>query len=116
MTELSTAMLQVALSIGFAVFISYAAGRAHQWYRHSLEREIAYRDGYDEASHSLFRLATRSSSVGETSGAIVREVGSVRSDTVWTTAAGVDREASTYRLTPRQESVTWASTAQSVEA
>ena len=36
---------------------SYAVGRVHQWYTHSLRRDLAFREGYDHASHSMFDLA-----------------------------------------------------------
>jgi hypothetical protein len=54
--------LQVAVAVAVVIVTAYAAGRIHQWYRHGLEREVAYREGYDEASHALFHLATRSGS------------------------------------------------------
>jgi hypothetical protein len=59
MTETSPVLYQVVFTILLVIATSYAAGRVHQWYRHGLERDLAYRDGYDEASHSLFHLATR---------------------------------------------------------
>lgn len=37
----------------------YGIGRVHQWYRQGLERDDAFRDGYDKATRSLFGLATR---------------------------------------------------------
>lgn len=37
----------------------YAFGRLHQWYRTTAEREMAFRDGYDTATKSLFSLAAR---------------------------------------------------------
>ena len=52
----------VTLAVALVIFVAYAAGRVHEWYRHSYEREQAYRDGYDRASHSLFQVATRSAS------------------------------------------------------
>lgn len=51
--------IQVALAVGIVIFTAYAAGRVHQWYRHGFEREVAYREGYNEASHALFHLAIR---------------------------------------------------------
>lgn len=39
----------------------YASGRLHQWYRTTADREMAFRDGYDTATQSLFSLATRAS-------------------------------------------------------
>lgn len=109
-------MLQVALAVAFVVFLSYAAGRVHQWYRHSLEREDAYRDGYDEASHSLFRLATRTAAVGETSRRIIRGITGGRDDSVQDAVSKANREASTYRLMPHQTPVSRESTPQAVDA
>lgn len=45
--------------IGAAVVVAtaFAAGCIYQWYRQALERDLAWRDGYDKASQSLFRLA-----------------------------------------------------------
>jgi hypothetical protein len=61
MTETSPVLYQAVFTVLLVIVTSYAAGRVHQWYRHGLERDLAYRDGYDEASHSLFHLATRGS-------------------------------------------------------
>lgn len=47
------------LLIAFTACTGYAAGRIHQWYRTALERDQAYRDGYDTATRSLFGLAAR---------------------------------------------------------
>jgi hypothetical protein len=48
--------------IAFAVIIvgGYAAGRAHQFRRRDLEKQIAYNDGYQQASRTLFPVAVRS--------------------------------------------------------
>jgi hypothetical protein len=51
--------LQIMLGLAFMVACSYAAGRLHQWYKHALDRDSAFRDGYDRASRSLFAYATR---------------------------------------------------------
>jgi hypothetical protein len=37
----------------------YVAGRLHQWYRTVLDRDEAYRDGYDTATRSVFGMAAR---------------------------------------------------------
>lgn len=37
----------------------YIAGRVHQFFKQTNERELAYRDGYNTATRSLFSLATR---------------------------------------------------------
>lgn len=54
---------QLALSVATVIFTSYAAGRVHQWYRQGYDRDIAFREGYNQASHSLFQLAVRSQPV-----------------------------------------------------
>ena len=56
----SSTALQVILAVAIVIFTAYAAGRVHQWYRHGFEREEAFREGYNQASHALFHLATRS--------------------------------------------------------
>lgn len=47
-------------SIVLVCLLSYIAGRLHQFYRTTEERDLAYRDGYNTATRSLFSLATRS--------------------------------------------------------
>ena len=59
MTPSGSIALQLALSVVMVVFTSYVAGRVHQWYRHGFERDAAYREGYNQASHTLFQLAVR---------------------------------------------------------
>ncbi len=49
--------LQVLFVLLFTLTVTYAAGRLHQWYRQALERDLAWREGYDRATHSLYRLA-----------------------------------------------------------
>lgn len=41
------------------VLLTYLAGRVHQFFRQTVEREMAYRDGYNTATRALFALATR---------------------------------------------------------
>ena len=52
--------MQVALAVAMVIFTAYATGRVHQWARQSLERDEAFREGYNLASHALFHLAARS--------------------------------------------------------
>ena len=54
--------MQVILAVAMVIFTAYAAGRVHQWSRHGFEREEAFREGYNLASHALFHLATRTPS------------------------------------------------------
>jgi hypothetical protein len=59
MTAPGNNMLQIVLALAFVVASGYASGRIHQWYRHGLERDHAYREGYNHASHSLFGMAVQ---------------------------------------------------------
>jgi hypothetical protein len=59
MTAPGNGILLTVLIVVLAASTGYAAGRIHQWYRTSLERDEAYRDGYDTATRSLFSLAAR---------------------------------------------------------
>jgi len=58
------------LAFALIVASAYVSGRIHQWYRNVLEREQAYREGYDQASHSLFDMATHWRSVKDRQAAI----------------------------------------------
>jgi hypothetical protein len=57
MTAPGNNLLQIALALAFVIASGYASGRIHQWYRHGLERDHAYREGYNHASHSMFTMA-----------------------------------------------------------
>jgi hypothetical protein len=59
MTAPGNDVLLMVLLVAFTASTGYAAGRIHQWYRTALERDQAYRDGYDTATRSLFSLAAR---------------------------------------------------------
>jgi hypothetical protein len=47
------------LAMFLLVLMTYMAGRVHQFFRQTVEREVAFRDGYNQATKSLFALATR---------------------------------------------------------
>jgi hypothetical protein len=49
-------MIIAIITLGVMVSATYALGRIHQWYRHGEARDSAYRQGYDEASRSLFGM------------------------------------------------------------
>lgn len=51
--------LSTGLGVLFLIVLCYVGGRLHQWYKHTFEREEAFREGYDRATRSLFSLATR---------------------------------------------------------
>jgi hypothetical protein len=59
MTAPGNGFLLTVLMVVLTTSTGYAAGRIHQWYRTSLERDEAYRDGYDTATQSLFSVAAR---------------------------------------------------------
>ncbi|GAA3343254.1 hypothetical protein GCM10020358_81290 [Amorphoplanes nipponensis] len=59
MTEIGSPTVQIALAVILVIVTAYAAGRVHQWYRHAFERDVAYREGYNQASRTLFPLAVR---------------------------------------------------------
>jgi hypothetical protein len=62
MTAPGNNVLQILLALAFVIASGYAAGRIHQWYKHGLERDHAYREGYDQASRQMFDMAIRSRS------------------------------------------------------
>ncbi|GAA0535772.1 hypothetical protein GCM10010172_16320 [Paractinoplanes ferrugineus] len=41
------------------VLCAYGCGRIHQWYKHSLERDRSFREGYSHGYHALFAYAAR---------------------------------------------------------
>ncbi|WP_305782505.1 hypothetical protein [Symbioplanes lichenis] len=51
--------LLMTLLAAFLATSGYVAGRLHQWHRTAVDRDEAYRDGYDEATRSTFSLAAR---------------------------------------------------------
>ncbi|GAA3343251.1 hypothetical protein GCM10020358_81260 [Amorphoplanes nipponensis] len=59
MTAPADQLLQLIFSLFLVVPSSYAVGRVHQWYTHSLRQDLAFRAGYDHASYSMFDLAVR---------------------------------------------------------
>lgn len=50
------ALVATIIMLGIAC---YGFGRVHQYFKQGLERDVAFRDGYDTATKSLFREATR---------------------------------------------------------
>lgn len=52
-------LIQALFALAFVIATGYASGRIHQWYRHGVERDQAYRSGYNLASNSMFDLALR---------------------------------------------------------
>lgn len=54
-------LITTGLGVLMLVVVCYVGGRLHQWYKHTFEREEAFREGYDKATRSLFSLATKTS-------------------------------------------------------
>lgn len=57
--EVHQAWLGPGIAIFMLVTMTYLAGRVHQFFKQTVDREAAYRDGYNTATRSLFALATR---------------------------------------------------------
>jgi hypothetical protein len=53
--------LFLALTLSLLMSSAYALGRIHQWHKHGLERDEAYRRGYNKASVSILSMMTRQS-------------------------------------------------------
>jgi hypothetical protein len=105
----------VFFPIALGISAGYAAGRIHEWYRHALERDQAWRAGYDQASGTLFKVATKvmRRKPGENTGEIppaaeVAAASNVTDITEAPSAAGrhsyEDAQAVTRRLKPIKES------------
>jgi hypothetical protein len=56
--------LFLALTLMLLMSSAYALGRIHQWHKHGLERDEAYRRGYDKASLSILTMMNRQSPAG----------------------------------------------------
>lgn len=56
-------LLAPGLATFLLVLMCYIAGRVHQFFKQTTEREEAFRDGYNKATRSLFSLATRAARV-----------------------------------------------------
>jgi hypothetical protein len=89
----------------FLVTAAYAVGRLHQWYRQALERDEAWRDGYERAANSLFSKAVRATRrVGESStGDVLRRLKSGRRDNATVTAITDAPSAGRHSLETRHE-------------
>ena len=59
MTVPGNSIIQALFALAFVIASGYAAGRIHQWYKQGLDRDEAYRNGYDQASNSMFDMAIR---------------------------------------------------------
>jgi len=83
-------ILLACLLAAFTACVGYTAGRLHQWYRTVLERDEAYRDGYDTATRSVFSLAAR----------LIGPKRAVRGTAPVTSAPGPSRAPGSSSVTP----------------
>src|SRR5690349_4148608 len=56
MTAPGNYLVYFLLTLAIVISTGYAVGRIHQWHRHGVERDEAYRIGYDEASRSIMKM------------------------------------------------------------
>ncbi|WP_430779949.1 hypothetical protein [Actinoplanes sp. G11-F43] len=59
MTAPGNGPLWFLLTLAVVVSSCYAVGRVHQWHRHGLDRDEAYRIGYDRASRSILGMTAQ---------------------------------------------------------
>jgi hypothetical protein len=50
---------QIIAYIVISVLFAYGGGRIHQWYKHSMDRDRSFREGYSNGYHALFAVAAR---------------------------------------------------------
>src|SRR4051812_16217494 len=56
MTAPGNDLLFLVLTLSILLSSAYAVGRIHEWHRHGVERDEAYRRGYDKASLSIITM------------------------------------------------------------
>jgi len=61
MTAPGNYLLLLVLTLSILLSSAYAVGRIHQWNKHGLERDEAYRLGYEKASLSIITMMSRRS-------------------------------------------------------
>jgi hypothetical protein len=71
MTAPGNDLLFLVLTLSILLSSAYAVGRIHQWHKYSLERDEAYRIGYDKASLSIIRLMADQTPLGVAESATV---------------------------------------------
>ncbi|MEV6350482.1 hypothetical protein [Actinoplanes sp. NPDC051851] len=55
-----TSAFQTIAIIAISALSAYSGGRFHQWYKHGLDRDRSFREGYTHGYRTLFPLASRS--------------------------------------------------------
>lgn len=99
MTTPEANLFTIAFGIVLLMSIMYACGRVHQRYRQTIDRDEAFRDGYDRATTSLFSLATRTSKATNDAQAVVRPISAAPS----ARHRAEDRNAKTQALRPDEQ-------------
>jgi hypothetical protein len=56
-----SSIFQIIACILISVLFAYGGGRVHQWYKHSMDRDRSFREGYSHGYHALFPVAARNS-------------------------------------------------------
>jgi hypothetical protein len=59
MPTVDNSVFQIIACILISVLVAYGGGRAHQWYKHSMDRDRSFREGYSHGYHALFSVAAR---------------------------------------------------------
>ena len=75
MTAPGNDLLYLALVLSIVISSAYAVGRIHQWHRYGVERDEAYRTGYDKASQAIIVLMTGRSAAAPEPGRPTRSSG-----------------------------------------
>ena len=57
--DIGDSILHIVGYGAIAIWCAYGIGRVHQWYRHSMERDRSFREGYNHGYQALFPLAAR---------------------------------------------------------
>ncbi len=55
---------QAIACIAIAILCAYGGGRIHQWYKHGMDRDRSFRDGFSHGYHALFPIAARATRAG----------------------------------------------------
>jgi hypothetical protein len=57
--DIGDSVLHIVVYGAISIWCAYGIGRVHQWYRHSMERDRSFREGYNHGYRALFPLAAR---------------------------------------------------------
>jgi hypothetical protein len=74
MTAPGNDLLFLVLTLSVLLSSAYAVGRIHQWHKYGLERDEAYRTGYDKASRTIIGMMTGRHHLSPTKGATISQL------------------------------------------